>query len=340
MIRSVDVGALVRIAEKAMLALTGFVMLALLVSASPAEAQPPQRLPRVGLLTYGNPPPAPFPEGAVVAGLKELGWVDGQNMTLLIRYAEGRPERLPDLARTLVGSNVDIMVTVGTDVVRTVKNIVGQTPFVVAVSEDPVEIGLVSSLGRPGGNMTGITFISSELAGKRLELLKESLPRTSRVAVLWDPTHVDLEVRELEPAARALGIKLQSVEARAPEAIDAALLSIAAGGAEALMVVPSRMFNRNAKRIADFARERRLPVVSMWASFADAGALMTYGPDVPASIRRMAAHVDKILKGAKPGDLPIERPTRFELVVNLKTAKALGVTVPQSILSRADRLIE
>ena len=313
---------------------------ALLMFSSPGEAQQAKRLPQIGLLTYGSPRPANFPEGAVIAGLKDLGWIEGQNMALLIRYAEGRPERLPDLARELVASRVDVIVTVGTDVARLVKNVVGPIPFVAAVSEDPVEIGLVSSLSRPGGNMTGVTFISSELAGKRLALLKELLPRASRVAVLWDPTHVDLEVRELEPAARSLGITLQSVEARTTEELDAALRAVSAGGADAVMVVPARMINLNAKRIAEFARERRLPAVSMWGSFADAGGLMTYGPNIPALIRRLATHVDKILKGARPGDLPIERPTRFELVLNLKTAKALGVTLPQSLLLRADRVIE
>jgi len=329
-----------RTAEIAMLTIAGLVMAALLVSASPGEAQPAKRLPQVGLLVYGSPSPAPFPEGAVVAGLKELGWVEGQNIALLIRYAEGRPERLPDLARDLVGAKVDVIVTVGTDVARLVKSVVAPIPLVAAVSEDPVEIGLVSSLSRPGGNMTGVTFISSELAGKRLELLKELLPRARRVAVLWDPTHVDSEVRELEPAARSLGITLQSVEVRTTEELDGALRAVAAGGADAVMVVPARMLNLNAKRIAEFVRERRLPAVSMWGSFADAGGLMTYGPDIPAMIRRMATHVDKILKGARPGDLPIERPTRFELVVNLRTAKALGVTLPHSLLLRADRVIE
>jgi putative ABC transport system substrate-binding protein len=333
--REVDV--LVRIAK---IAMAGLVMAALLTSAAPGEAQQAKRLPQVGLLIYESPRPAASPEGAVVAGLKELGWVEGQNMTLLIRYAKGRPERLPDLARELVGSKVDVIVTVGTDVARLVKNVVAPIPLVAAVSEDPVEIGLVSSLNRPGGNMTGVTFISSELAGKRLELVKEILPRASRVAVLWDPTHVDLEVRELEPAARSLGITLQSVEARTTEELDAALRTVAAGGPDAVIVVPARMINLDAKRIAKFLRERRLPTVSMWGSFAESGGLITYGPNIPAVIRRMATHVDRILKGAKPGDLPIERPTRFELVVNLRTAKALGVPLPQSLLLRADRVIE
>ena len=325
-----------------MLKIVGFVLTALLAVAAlhSAEAQQTKKAPRVGVLAYGNPPPAPSPEAAVIQGLLELGWVDGRNMTLVVRYAEGRPERLPDLARDLIGSRVDLMVVIGTDVAKVVKPLVGSIPIVAGVSEDPVEIGFVPSLSRPGGNMTGVTFISSELAAKRLELLKELVPHVSRVAVLWNPAHVDLEMRELKTAGRTLGIQLQSVEARAVEELDGAFRTVAGGGADAMIVVPSRMLNLHAKRIADFAVERRLPAVSMWKSFAEAGGLMTYGPDIPAMIRRTATHVDKILKGARPGDLPIERPTRFELVINLKTAKVLGLTVPQSILVRVDQVIQ
>jgi putative ABC transport system substrate-binding protein len=234
---------------------------------------------------------------------------------------------------------VDLIVAVGTDVTKVVKNVAGAIPIVASMSEDPVEIGLVASLSRPGGNVTGVTFISSELAAKRLELLKEIIPGVSRVAVLWDPTHVDLEFRELEAGARVLGVRLQSVEVRAAAELDGAFRSVTGGRADAMIVVPSRLLNLNAKRIAAFAVERRLPAVSMWGFFAEAGGLMSYGPNIDAMIRRAATHADKILKGARPGDLPIERPTRFELVVNLKTAKALGLTIPQSILVRADQVI-
>ena len=323
-----------------MLRILVLALTALLVGAGPGEPQQQRKVPRVGLLVYGSPPLAPSPEGVVIQGLKELGWVDGQTMTLVVRYAEGRDDRLPDLARDLVTSRVDIMVVVGTDVARAVKSAVGGLPLVAAVSEDPVEIGLIVSLGRPGGNMTGVTFISSELAAKRLELLKEVVPRLTRVAVLWNPTHVDLEMKELLAAGRALGVQLQSVEVRAAEELDGAFRAIAGGGADAVIVVPSRMLNLNRKRIVAFTAERRLPAVSMWRAFAEAGGLLTYGPDVDAMIRRAAVYVDKILKGAKPGDLPVEQPTRFELVINLKTAKALGLTIPQSILVRADRVIQ
>jgi putative ABC transport system substrate-binding protein len=322
-----------------MLRILVLALTALLVGAGPGQPQQQRKVPRVGLLVYGNPPPAPFPEGTVVQGLRELGWSDGQNMTLVVRYAEGRPERLPDLARELVQSKVDLIVAVGTDVTKVVKNVAGAIPIVASMSEDPVEIGLVASLSRPGGNLTGVTFISSELAAKRLELLKEIIPGVSRVAVLWDPTHVDLEFRELEAGARVLGVRLQSVEVRAAAELDGAFRSVTGGRADAMIVVPSRLLNLNAKRIAAFAVERRLPAVSMWGFFAEAGGLMSYGPNIDAMIRRAATHADKILKGARPGDLPIERPTRFELVVNLKTAKALGLTIPQSILVRADQVI-
>ena len=305
-----------------------------------ADAQQPKKMPRVGLLVYGDPPPAPSPEATLIQGLRELGWVDGQIVILVPRYAEGRPERLPDLARELVGSRVDVIVTIGTDVAKVVKRVGGAIPIVASMSEDPVEIGLAASLSRPGGNVTGVTFISSELAAKRLQLLKEVVPRASRVAVLWDPTHVDLEFRELEAAGRALGIRLQPVEARVQEELDGAFRAVAGGGADALIVVPGRMMNLHTKRITAFALERRLPAVSMWRAFAEAGGLLTYGPDIRAMIQRSATHVDRILKGARPEDLPIERPTHFELVVNVKTAKALGLTVPKLLLLRADRVIE
>lgn len=310
-----------------------------LVAPLSADAQQPKKVPRVGILVYGNPL-GPNPEDSVVQGLRELGWIDGQNFVLVPRYAGGRPERLADLAAELVRSRVDLIVSVGTDVVRVARKATDTIPIVMGASEDPVEIGLVASLARPGGNVTGVTFISSEVSGKRLELLKEAVPGISRVAVLWNPTHVDLDFRELQVAGRALGVEVHSVEVRSPEELDGAFRAVASGRADALVVVPSRLMNLNAKRIADFALERRLPAVSMWSSFAEAGGLMTYGPNIPAMIRRAATHADKILKGARPGDLPVERPTRFDLVINLKTANALGLTIPQSLLLRADRVIQ
>jgi putative ABC transport system substrate-binding protein len=304
-----------------------------------AKGQQPRGMPRIGLLVYGNPPPAPSQEQQVIEGLRDLGWVDGQTMRLVMRAAEGRPERLPALTRELVEAGADLIVGVGTDVAKVVKSVAGTIPLVMSISEDPVEIGLVASLSRPGGNLTGVTFISAELAAKRLELLKEVVPQAARVALVWNPAHVDLEFKELEPAGRALGITFQSVEVRSPDEWDGAFRVVAGGQVDALMVVPSRMINHNTQRIAAFALEQRLPAVSLWRSFAEAGGLMTYGPNIGAMVRRTATHVDKILKGAKPGDLPIERPMQFELVVNLKTAQVLGLTVPPSLLFQADKVI-
>ena len=259
-----------------------------------AEGQQLRKMPPIGLLVYGNPPPAPSQEQQVIEGLRDLGWVDGQNMRLVIRYAEGLPEQLPALTRELVEARVDSIVGVGTDVAKVVRSVTDTLPLVMTVSEDPVEIGLAASLSRPGGNLTGVTCISAELAAKRLELLKEVVPQATRVAVLWNPAHVDLEFKELELAGRAFGITLQSVEVRSLEEWDVAFRAVASERADALVVVPSRMINHNAKRIAAFALEQRLPTVSLWRSFTEAGGLMSYGPNIGAMIRRTAAHVDKI----------------------------------------------
>src|SRR5262249_52724689 len=312
----------------------------LMVGAPSAVESQASTGPRIGLLVYGNPPAAPSPEQNLIQGLREFGWTDGQNITLVLRFAEGRPERLPSLARELVESHVDILCGVGTDVAKVLSGATKTIPTVVSVSEDPVEVGLVASLSRPGGNITGVTFVSAELAPKRLEQLKEMLPHASRVAVLLNPTHVDLEFKELEAAGRKLGIRLHAVEVRSPEELDAGLRAAAAGKPDALITVPSRLLNPNLKRIATFALEQRLPAVWGGGWFAEMGGLMPWGRDVPSMMRRSAHHVDRVLRGAKPADLPMERPTRFEFIVNLKTAKALGLIVPQSLRLRADRVIE
>jgi ABC-type uncharacterized transport system substrate-binding protein len=321
-----------------MLRLALVALAAVLVGLAPhAVDGQPKKMPRIGVLVYGPPPPAQVPEQSLVNGLRELGWTDGQNMTLVFRYAEGHPERLPELARQLVEARVDVVCAVGTDVAKIVSGATRTIPIVASVSEDPVEVGLVASLNRPGGNITGVTFISAELAPKRLAYLKEVLTHASRIAVLWNPSHVDLEFKELETAGRTLGIQLRSAEARSSEELDAALRTVAAGNPDALVIVPSRLINANVKRIADFALERRLPAVSMWKAFAEAGGLMTYGPDIGLMIKRSAGHVDKILRGARPGDLAMERPVRFEFVVNLKTARALGIIPPSPSCYRQTR---
>jgi putative ABC transport system substrate-binding protein len=213
-------------------------------------------------------------------------------------------------------------------------------PVVMLTSQDPVEEGIVASFARPGGNITGVAFVSSETAGKRLQFLKEAAPSLTRVAVLWNPSHFDSEYRDIVAAARRLNVHIQSLEVRRPEDFDDAFLAARHARAEALMVVSSILLNLNRPRILEFANTQRVPLVTGWGEWARAGAFLSYGPDLQALVRRAATHVDKILKGAKPADIPVEQPTKFELVVNLKTARALGLTIPQTLLVRADQVIE
>ena len=307
-----------------------------------AGAQQPAKVPRVGWLVYGSPSPesSPVLDEALRQGLRELGYVDGRNIAIEYRYAEGRPERLPGLAADLARLKVDLIIAGGGDVAKVAREATGTIPIVMMNSEDPVRAGLVASLARPGGNVTGVTFIFDELAGKRLELLKEAVPGISRIAVIWNTAHADYELREMQAAARALGVQLQSLELRAPSELDGAFQAASRGRAEALAVVPSRLTAFRRIRIVELAAKSRLPVISGWREFAEAGALLTYGPNRLEGSRRAASYVDKILKGAKPADLPVEQPTRFELIVNLKTAKALGLTIPPSVMVRADQVIQ
>ena len=318
--------------------------LALGVLAAPlaGDAQQPARVPRIGWISYGSPPLGSSLrlEGAVLQALRDLGYVEGKNIAFDVRYAEGRPERIPELATELVRLKVDAIIAMGGDIARVAKKATGTIPIVMGSSEDPVRAGLVASLAHPGGNVTGVTWLMDELAGKRLELLKEAVPGISRVAILWNPAHLDDELGEMRRASRALGMQLQSVELLRPGELDGALQAAGRGRPQALVIVPSRLTNFLRGRLADFAGRSRLPMVSGWKEFAEAGGLMTYGPDRLLGSQRVAAYVDKILKGAKPADLPVEQPTRFELVINMKTAKALGITFPPSILIRADQVIQ
>jgi putative ABC transport system substrate-binding protein len=319
------------------------ITLTLAISVAPlaADAQQAGKVWRIGWLVYGSP----SPESSLVLdeglrqGLRDLGYIEGKNIAIEYRYAEGRPERLPGLAADLVRLKVDLIIAPG-DMAKVAREATGTIPIVMMSSNDPVRAGYVASLAQPGGNVTGVTFIFDELAGKRLELLKEAVPAITRVAVLWNPTHVDNEFREMQAAARALGIQLQSLELRAPSELDGAIQAASRGRAEALTVAPSRLTAFLRRRIIELAAKARLPVISGWREFAEAGGLLTYGPNRSEGARRAAAYIDKILKGAKPADLPVEQPTRFELVINLKTAKALGLTIPQSVLIRADQVIQ
>ena len=302
-------------------------------------AQPAGKVARLGVLLFSTPAADPnLP--AFLAGMRDLGYVEGRNLALEYRYAEGRPERVSGLAFQIASLKPDVVVVLGGDMVPFMRNAAGTLPVVMLTSQDPVEAGVVASFARPGGNLTGVAFVSSETAGKRLQFLKETAPSLTRVAVLWSPDHPDGEYRNTETTARRLGIHIQSLEVRGPGEFDAAFQTAARERAEALMVVSSRLMNSNRSRVLEFASKQRLPLVTGWGPWARAGSLMSYGPNLDILVRRAATHVDKILKGAKPADLPIEQPTKFELVINLKTAKALGLTIPPSLLLQADQVIE
>ncbi len=305
----------------------------------PLNAQRSTKVPRVGVLLYntvhGDPNTAAFQ-----SGMRELGYIDGQNLLLEYRFAEGRPERLPGLAAELVALKPDVILALGGDVAPDVVKATQTIPIVFAVSTDPVLSGLVASLPRPGGNATGVTFLQDELAAKRLGLLKEAAPQASRVAILFNPDHVDNELREAERASVALGVKLHPVEVRRTGDFDAAFDAAERAGADALYVVASRQTVTNIARIVAFATKNRLPLAGGWGAWTQAGGLISYGPNVGEMVRQSAGLVDKILKGAKPAEIPVQQPIRFELLVNLKTAKTLGLSISESFLLQADKVIE
>ena len=307
-----------------------------------AEGQEAAKVWRIGLLSPFSPSDTALWHQAFRHGLRDLGWVEGQNISIEYRYAEGRRDRLPDLAADLVRLKVDIIVVDSTSPAFVAKNATRAIPIVVASGGDTVASGLVNSLARPGGNITGLDQIAPELGGKRLELLKEIVPKLSRVAVLWNPQNPasTLNWKELQLPARQLGFQLQSLEVRSPSGFDKAFEDATRARAGALAIMPDPVFVTNLKRIAELAVKSHLPSIFHLREFVDAGGLAAYGPDRSDMFRRAATYVDKILKGAKPGDLPVEQPTKFELVINLKTAKALGLTIPQSLLVRADQVIE
>jgi putative ABC transport system substrate-binding protein len=282
---------------------------------------------------------------AFLQGLRDLGYVESRNLVIEIRSAEGKLERLPALAAELVALKVDVILAGGTLPALAAKQATKTIPIVFASAIDPVTDGLVTSLARPGGNVTGLSAQAPELVGKRLELLKQALPGASRVAVLWQPgglgerTAKDI-LKEAEVAGRALGVRLQFVEARGPADFDRAFLDMTGARAGALTVLGGTMLLNERRRLVDLAAKNRLPAMYGLREYVDAGGLMSYGSNNADLFRRAATYVDKILRGAKPGDLPVEQPTKFELVINLKTAKALGLTIPPSILGRADHIIE
>ena len=278
----------------------------------------------------------------ISAGLRGLGYIEGQNIALEERWAEGRFDRLPFLAAELVRLNVDIIVTASTQAAQAVQQVTRSIPIVMTIVSDPVESGLVSSLARPGGNVTGLSLMHPDLSGKRLVLLKEVIPKLSRVAVLCNLSNPIIPplLRETEAAARTLGVQLQVVEVHGPTEFDSAFGDMTRGRAGALVVLPDGIFQNERRRIAALAVKSRLPAMYAWGEAVDDGGLMAYGASVLDILRRAATYVDKVLKGTKPADLPVEQPLKFELVINLNAAKQIGLTIPPNVLARADRVIK
>jgi putative ABC transport system substrate-binding protein len=315
--------------------------LTLMLVSSNSEAQEPRKPIRIGVLTLGFAP-STRPIKAFRQGLREHGYVEGRNIALEFRFADGRTDRLAALATELIGLKVDIVVTESNVAALAAKRATQTIPIVMAVAGDPLKAGVVASLARPGGNITGLTLIHPEVSGKRLALLKEAVPKIGLVAVMWNPTNpAALEfLRQTEEASRSVGVQLQAIEVRNPGELTGAFDAVTTARPSALISLGDGMLWSVRTRIVDFALKNRLPGVFPERDFPEAGGLMSYGPDVAANFQRAAVFVDKILKGAKPGDLPIEQPTKFELVINLKTAKALGLAIPPSLLLRADQVIE
>ena len=321
------------------------VLILVLATALATEAQQTAKIPRIGFLSLNSAPNLHLHQ-AFRQGLRELGYVEGRNLVIEYRDAAGKLERLPALAAELVALKVDVIVTGGgTPPALAAKQATQTVPLVFSSAPDPVTDGLVTSLTRPGGNVTGLSNLNFELVGKCLEQLKHAVPGVSRVAVLRQPgavgerTESDM-LKRAELAARALGVSLQYVEARASGDFERAFTDITAGRGQALTVLGSAMLFSERRRLVDLAAKNRLPVVYPQREFVEAGGLMSYGPDLGDLFRRAATYVDKILKGAKPSDLPVEQPTKFELVINLKTAKALGLNIPQMVLQRSDHVLE
>jgi putative ABC transport system substrate-binding protein len=321
--------------------------LSMLVASLVAEAQQPTKVHRIGWLSADFPPPSSAPharEEAFRQGLRALGYVEGQNLVLESRYAEGRAERLPDLAAELVRLQVEVLVAGGAPAIRAAQHATRTIPIVMAGTADAVAQGFIASLAHPGGNITGVSNLSAELHGKRLELLKETVPQSTRIAVLTNPAspYHESRMHNLTVTAQTLGVQLHVVEVRRAEELDTAFAALAQARAEALLVVNDALMLSPSRsgRIADLAAASRLPAMHGWREFVDAGGLMSYGPSFRDTDRRVAAYVHKILQGAKPADLPVEQPMKFELVLNLKTAQALGITIPPHLLVLADEVIQ
>jgi putative ABC transport system substrate-binding protein len=317
----------------------GTLAVGILLAPLSALAQQPAKVSRIGFLSTGVA--GPHVEG-FRQGLHELKYVVGHNIAIEYRWAAGRDDRLPDLAAELVHLKVDIIVSTSSSAARAAQQATKTIPIVMAVSGDPVGTGLIASLARPGENITGLTILSPELSGKRLELLKEAFPKVVRVAVLWNPASPDkqLDFKETQAAGRALGVQLQSLEVRGAKDFDKVFQAATKERTQAVITLSDPLTGSQGRRIMDFAAKSRLPAIYGDSGFVEAGGLMAYGPNISDLYRRAAFFVDKILKGAKPADLPVQQPTRFELVINLDTAKKIGLTIPPNVLVRADKVIK
>jgi putative tryptophan/tyrosine transport system substrate-binding protein len=320
------------------------VVVILLAVGVTAEAQQPKKVPRIGYLTSSDPATESTRSEGIRQALRDLGYVEGQNIAFEYRYAKGKLDRFPELAAELVRLNVDIIVVAGGyTLIQSAKNATKTISIVMSGSApDPVEAGFVDSLARPGGNVTGLSLLAKELAGKRLELLKEAVPKLARVAVLHDPALPPnvLELKAVQTAAPALGLTIQPWEIRGTDDFDRVFAAQNKQRPDGLYVLAGRLVTSNRKQIVGFALKSRLPSVYPQREYVDAGGLMYYGADQAESYRRVAYYVDRILKGAKPADLPVEQPTKFELVINLKTAKQIGLIIPPEVLARANKVIK
>jgi putative tryptophan/tyrosine transport system substrate-binding protein len=305
----------------------------------PAEAQQPKKIPMIGYLAASSA--STTNANGLRQGLSELGYVEGKTIAVEYRYAEGKLDQLPDLVAELVRLKVDVIVTAGGTSTRAAKNVTATIPIVMTQGDDPIGSGFVASLARPGGNVTGLSAMSTDLSGKRLELLKEIVPKLSRVAVLVGEVQQTntAQMKEIEVSAQALGLRLQILALRGPTDIEAAFQTARNGRAGAVLAETAATLLSQRTQVADLAVKTRLPVIYTREEFVETGGLMVYAPNLTDLSRRAATYVDKILKGAKPGDLPVEQPTKFEFIVNLKAAKQIGLTIPPNVLARADRVI-
>ncbi|HEU4357910.1 MAG TPA: ABC transporter substrate-binding protein, partial [Xanthobacteraceae bacterium] len=301
-----------------------------------ARAQQAKRIPRIGILLFAKADLAVI--DPCIRGLEALGYVDGKTVHLEYRDAGGNYGRFSELADELARLNSDVIFSFGGDIAPAIKKATTNIPIVVVVSNDPVESGLVASLARPGGNITGLTYVHDMLAGKSVELLKDTVPSVSCVAILWNPNHADPEFRETQRAARALGVQLQSLEVREPPDFEGAFQALARERPEALIVIGSRLIALQRQLIGDACAKQGLILVGVPSWLMEVGALLTYGPNVAETQRRAATYIDKILKGARPSDLPMQQPTAFELIINVAVAKKLGITVPPTVIARADKV--